>query len=55
MVRTGESAVMVTAVSTNKQMLSNFTPLTVDFRQRSAAAGRIPVNFFRRELGKANF
>lgn len=25
--------------------------LQVDFRQKAAAAGRIPMNFFRRELG----
>ena len=26
-------------------------PLTVDYRQKAAAAGRIPTNFLRRELG----
>ena len=28
-----------------------FVPLTVDYRQKAAAAGRIPTNFLRRELG----
>lgn len=42
---------MVTAVSRTKPSSSNFLPLTVDYRQKSAAAGRIPTNFLRRELG----
>lgn len=42
---------MVTAVSKTKPSTSNFLPLVVDYRQKSAAAGRIPTNFFRRELG----
>lgn len=42
---------MVTAVSKVKPNNSNFLPLVVDYRQKSAAAGRIPTNFFRRELG----
>lgn len=47
----GETAVMVTAVSKTKAAPSSFLPLVVDYRQKSAAAGRIPTNFFRRELG----
>lgn len=42
---------MVTAVSKTKPSPSNFLPLVVDYRQKSAAAGRIPTNFLRRELG----
>lgn len=42
---------MVTAVSKTKPSPSSFLPLVVDFRQKSAAAGRIPTNFLRRELG----
>lgn len=42
---------MVTAVSKTKPTPSNFLPLVVDYRQKSAAAGRIPTNFLRRELG----
>lgn len=42
---------MVTAVSKSKPSQSNFLPLVVDYRQKSAAAGRIPTNFYRRELG----
>ena len=29
----------------------SFLPMTVDFRQKAAAAGRIPTNMLRRELG----
>ncbi|KAJ3646013.1 hypothetical protein Zmor_023625 [Zophobas morio] len=47
----GDTSVMVTAVSKTKASPSNFLPLVVDYRQKSAAAGRIPTNFFRRELG----
>jgi polyribonucleotide nucleotidyltransferase len=45
---------MVTAVSRSRQSSSavqSFMPLTVDYRQKAAAAGRIPTNFLRRELG----
>lgn len=51
-VRTGDTSVMVTAVSKEKPGVASFTPLTVDYRQKSAAAGRIPTNFLRRELGE---
>jgi polyribonucleotide nucleotidyltransferase len=47
----GDTAVMVTAVSKSKPSPVNFTPLTVDYRQKAAAAGRIPTNFLRREMG----
>lgn len=50
--RIGETSVMVTAVSKAAASTSaSFLPLTVDYRQKSAAAGRIPTNFLRRELG----
>nr|CAI5850261.1 unnamed protein product [Callosobruchus analis] len=47
----GDTSVMVTAVSKTKPTQANFLPLVVDYRQKLAAAGRIPTNFFRRELG----
>jgi len=31
-----------------------YVPLTVDYRQKAAAAGRIPTNFLRRELGASD-
>lgn len=49
--RMGETSVMVTAVSRFQKSTSSFMPLTVDYRLKSAAAGRIPTNFLRRELG----
>ncbi len=53
--RYGDTAVMVTAVSSTKQREGiNFLPLTVDFRQKASAAGRIPTNFLRRELGPSD-
>ncbi|XP_067130183.1 polyribonucleotide nucleotidyltransferase 1, mitochondrial isoform X2 [Centruroides vittatus] len=47
----GDTSVMVTAVSKTKSTAATFLPLTVDYRQKTAAAGRIPTNFLRRELG----
>ncbi|CAG0903165.1 unnamed protein product, partial [Darwinula stevensoni] len=49
----GDTAVMVTAVCKDKppSLSQGFVPLTVDFRQKAAAAGRIPMNFLRRERG----
>ncbi|XP_056904006.1 polyribonucleotide nucleotidyltransferase 1, mitochondrial [Takifugu flavidus] len=50
-VQLGETSVMVTAVSKTKPSSSQFMPLVVDYRQKAAAAGRIPTNYLRRELG----
>lgn len=49
---TGDTSVMVTSVSKSKPSTNaSFVPLTVDYRLKSAASGRIPTNFLRRELG----
>jgi len=48
--RLGNTSVMTTVVSKGKST-QNFLPLTVDYRQKAAAAGRIPTNYLRRELG----
>ncbi|KAG8554055.1 hypothetical protein GDO81_003649 [Engystomops pustulosus] len=50
-VKLGDTSVMVTAVSKTKPSPSQFMPLVVDYRQKAAAAGRIPTNHLRRELG----
>lgn len=43
---------MVTAVSEKKAIADQqFIPLVVDYKQKAAAAGRIPTNYLRRELG----
>ncbi|KAI8424803.1 hypothetical protein MSG28_006735 [Choristoneura fumiferana] len=47
----GNTSVLATVVSRAKQSTSSFLPLVVDYRQKAAAAGRIPTNFLRRELG----
>ncbi|RWS07529.1 Polyribonucleotide nucleotidyltransferase 1-like protein [Dinothrombium tinctorium] len=48
----GDTNVMVTVVSRSSTSPSaSFIPLTVDFRHKSAAVGKIPTNFFRRDLG----
>ncbi|XP_059047353.1 polyribonucleotide nucleotidyltransferase 1, mitochondrial [Achroia grisella] len=47
----GQTSILSTVVSKAKQSSSNFLPLVVDYRQKAAAAGRIPTNFLRRELG----
>uniref|UniRef100_A0A8C7UMN6 Polyribonucleotide nucleotidyltransferase 1, mitochondrial n=1 Tax=Oncorhynchus mykiss TaxID=8022 RepID=A0A8C7UMN6_ONCMY len=50
-IQLGDTTVMVTAVSKTKPSPSQFMPLVVDYRQKAAAAGRIPTNHLRRELG----
>lgn len=50
-VQLGDTSVMVTAVSKTKPSPAQFMPLVVDYRQKAAAAGRIPTNHLRRELG----
>ncbi|XP_072181940.1 polyribonucleotide nucleotidyltransferase 1, mitochondrial-like [Diadema setosum] len=47
----GDTTVMVTAVSKKSGTSPGFLPLTVDYRQKAAAAGRIPTNHLRRERG----
>ncbi len=49
----GETVVLVTAVSTDETREGiDFIPLTVDFQEMSYAAGKIPGNFFRRDMGR---
>jgi len=49
----GETVVMVTVVSTNEVREGvDFLPLTVDFQEMSYAAGKIPGNFWRRDMGR---
>nr|XP_046914383.1 polyribonucleotide nucleotidyltransferase 1, mitochondrial-like isoform X2 [Dermatophagoides farinae] len=50
----GDTNVMVTAVGISPTKVggsAGFVPLTVDFRQKAAAAGRIPMHHLRRETG----
>ncbi len=58
----GQTSVLATSVCKEKPSFSNgsppppasFVPLTVDYRQKAAAAGRIPTNFLRREMGASD-
>ncbi|NOZ86476.1 MAG: polyribonucleotide nucleotidyltransferase [Deltaproteobacteria bacterium] len=50
LVRYGDTMVLVTAVSLDEAREGvDFFPLTVDYRERTAAAGKIPGGFFKRE------
>lgn len=49
----GETVVLVTAVSTDEIREGiDFLPLTVEYQEMSYAGGRIPGNFFRRDIGR---
>jgi polyribonucleotide nucleotidyltransferase len=49
----GETVVLVTAVSTDEIRTGiDFLPLTVEYQEMSYAGGRIPGNFFRRDMGR---
>jgi polyribonucleotide nucleotidyltransferase len=53
MIRQGDTVVLVASAATGKARADrDFFPLTVDYRERTYAAGRIPGGFFKRE-GKA--
>ncbi|MDR1658358.1 MAG: polyribonucleotide nucleotidyltransferase [Deltaproteobacteria bacterium] len=49
----GETVVLATAQASNEKREGiDFLPLTVDYQERFYAVGRIPGNFFRREIGR---
>lgn len=49
----GQTVVLVTAVSTDEVRAGiDFLPLTVEYQEMSYAGGRIPGNFFRRDMGR---
>ncbi|GAB6030978.1 hypothetical protein CHUAL_007801 [Chamberlinius hualienensis] len=47
----GDTSVRVTSVSSTNTSSASFLPLTVDYRQKAAAAAQIPTHFLRREVG----
>lgn len=53
LVRSGDTLVLVTAVGdkVNKPELG-FLPLTIEYQEKLASVGRIPGNYFRREIGR---
>ncbi len=48
-VQYGETIVIVTAVSSVPRQTLDFFPLTVDYREKAAAAGKFPGGYFKRE------
>lgn len=51
----GNTVMLATVVSAPEAKEGmNFFPLTVDYREKFAAAGRIPGGFLRREIGRAH-
>jgi len=49
----GETVVLVTAVATSEVREGvDFLPLTVEYQEMSYAGGRIPGNYFRRDMGR---
>ena len=53
-VRCGNCMLLATAVSARKASPVDFLPLTVDYREKFAAAGRFPGGFFKREARPSN-
>lgn len=51
-VQYGETQVMVTVVSSKDERDVDFLPLSVEYQEKIYAAGRIPGNYFRREVGR---
>ena len=51
-VKYGDTIVLVTVVSTKEERPMDFLPLTVEYQEKIYAAGRIPGNYFRREIGR---
>jgi polyribonucleotide nucleotidyltransferase len=51
-VRYGDTIVLVAVVSSHEARQVDFLPLTVEYQEKGYAAGRIPGNYFRREIGR---
>jgi len=52
LVRCGDTAVLVCVTSSNEPQEVNFLPLSVEYQEKIYAVGRIPGNYFRREIGR---
>lgn len=52
MVQYGETIVLVSVVSAYEDKTVSFLPITVEYQEKIYAAGRIPGNYFRREIGR---
>ncbi len=51
-VQCGDTVVLVTVVAANDERPADFLPLSVEYQEKIYAAGRIPGNYFRREIGR---
>ncbi|MCP4339741.1 MAG: polyribonucleotide nucleotidyltransferase [Desulfobulbaceae bacterium] len=52
-VRSGDTVVLVTVVGAGKSKPdADFLPLTIEYQEKLASVGRIPGNYFRREIGR---
>ncbi len=52
-VRSGDTIVLVTVVGAGKSKPdADFLPLTIEYQEKLASVGRIPGNYFRREIGR---
>ena len=51
-VQYGDTIVLVTVVAAHDERNMDFLPLTVEYQEKIYAAGRIPGNYFRREIGR---
>ena len=47
-----DTSVLVSVVSARDERSVDFLPLTVEYQEKIYAAGRIPGNYFRREIGR---
>ncbi|KAF6037154.1 PNPT1 [Bugula neritina] len=52
-IKCGDTSVLATVVTSSSPTEESFLPLTVDYRQKAAATGRIPTNFLRRDLAQS--
>jgi polyribonucleotide nucleotidyltransferase len=53
-IRMGDAMLLATVVSSRTASAVDFLPLTVDYREKFAAAGRFPGGFFKREARPSN-
>ncbi len=52
-IRSGETVLLVTAVGAGSSRPDvDFLPLTIEYQEKLASVGRIPGNYFRREIGR---
>ncbi|MFH0780367.1 MAG: polyribonucleotide nucleotidyltransferase [Pseudomonadota bacterium] len=52
-IRSGDTMVLVTAVGAGENKPdAGFLPLTIEYQEKLASVGRIPGNYFRREIGR---